>query len=801
MLDPKANEGLSVPEELPVLPSKDAVVFPLMLVPLIVSGDPWVSMVEEASSGSRVIGLFATKDQNSDLIENNVEAVGTAAAIVRIMHIPDGTVQMLLQGLARVEIEAFTQGEPYPKVRVRQLSEQGEKSAEAEAMQRNLVGLFQRVVTFSPTLPNEMAITAVNLTDPGRLADYVAASLNLTLAEKQGVLTRLDVADRLHIVTGFANRELQVLEIGNRIQSEVKSSIDKTQREYYLREQLKAIQKELGEVDEKEAEFNELRRKVEEAGLPPEAFKEAQRELDRLQRMPAASPEHALIRTYLDWMVTLPWNVSTQDNMEIRQASQVLNEDHYDLEKIKDRILEYLAVRKLREEMRGPILCFVGPPGVGKTSLGQSIGRALGRKFVRISLGGVRDEADVRGHRRTYVGALPGRIIQGLRRAGSNNPVFMLDEVDKLSTGLQGDPSAALLEVLDPAQNNSFNDHYLDVAFDLSKVLFIATANVLDTIPAPLRDRMEIIQLPGYTEDEKLEIAKRYLVPRQLKENGVTGDNVEIRDAALRDIVNRYTREAGVRNLEREIATVCRKVARGVAEGKMEKVTVDAGELGPYLGPWRFRQEIRDEDDEIGVATGLAWTPTGGDVLFIETACVPGRGQLTLTGHLGDVMQESAKAALTYARSRAEHLGLSPNFHEKCDLHIHVPAGAIPKDGPSAGITMAVSIVSALAKRRVHKEVGMTGEITLRGKVLPIGGLKEKVLAAHRAGLEIILFPKENEKDLEEIPVQVRRELKMIPVEHVDQVLAHALWPEQRPEPVQIHVGTAQPFEEAAQPG
>ena len=628
MLDPKANEGMPIPEEIPVLPSKDAVVFPLMLVPLIVSGEHWVKMVEEASAGSRVIGLFAMKDPDSEDVEGNVESIGTAAAIVRLMRIPDGTVQMLLQGLARVEAEAFTQSEPYPRARVRELAEQSEGSTEAEAMQRNLVGLFQRVVTFSPTLPNELAVTASSLTDPGRLADYVAASLSLTLAEKQEVLVRVDVADRLHLVTGFANRELQVLEIGNRIQSEVKSSIDKTQREYYLREQLKAIQKELGEVDEKEAEFNELRRKVEEAGLPPEAHKEAQRELDRLQRMPAASPEHALIRTYLDWMVTLPWNVSSPDSLDIRQAALVLNEDHYDLEKIKDRILEYLAVRKLRAEMRGPILCFVGPPGVGKTSLGQSIARALGRKFVRISLGGVRDEADIRGHRRTYVGALPGRIIQGLRRAGSNNPVFMLDEVDKLSAGLQGDPSAALLEVLDPAQNDSFSDHYLDVAFDLSRVLFIATGNVLDTIPAPLRDRMEIIQLPGYTEDEKLEIAKRYLIQRQLKENGVTGENLEVTDGALRDIINRYTREAGVRNLEREIATVCRKVARGVAEGKSEKVTVDAGELGPYLGPWRFRQEIRDEDDEVGVATGLAWTPTGGDVLFIETACVPGRGQL-----------------------------------------------------------------------------------------------------------------------------------------------------------------------------
>lgn len=790
MLDPNANERLHVPDELPVLPSKDAVVFPLMLVPLMVTGEQWVKMVEEATAGPRVIGLFAMKDPDKEVVEGNVEPVGSAAAIVRMLRIPDGTVQMLLQGLARVQIEEITQREPFVRARVTRLEETNTVPSEADAMHRNLVALFQRVVNLSPTLPNELAVTASNLPDGGRLADFVAASLNLSLAEKQQVLASLDVGGRLRLVTGFANRELEVLEIGNRIQSEVKSSIDKTQREYYLREQLKAIQKELGEIDEKESELNELRRRVEEAGLPPEALKEAQRELDRLQRMPAASPEHALIRTYLDWVVSLPWNTSTPDNLDVVQAAQVLDEDHYDLVKIKDRILEYLSVRKLRQEMRGPILCFVGPPGVGKTSLGQSVARALGRKFVRISLGGVRDEADVRGHRRTYVGALPGRIIQGLRRAGTNNPVFMLDEVDKLSAGLQGDPSAALLEVLDPAQNNTFVDHYLDVAFDLSKVLFIATGNVLDTIPAPLRDRMEIIQLPGYTEEEKLEIAKRYLVPRQMKENGIGPEHIEITNGALRDIINKYTREAGVRNLEREIATVCRKVARRVAEGVVDKVVVDSKDLSQYLGPWRFRQEIRDEDDEVGLATGLAWTPTGGDVLFIETSAVPGRGHLTLTGHLGEVMQESAKAAVTYARSRATQFGLPQDFHEKIDLHVHVPAGAIPKDGPSAGITMAVSIVSALTKVKVHKEVGMTGEITLRGKVLPIGGLKEKVLAAHRAGLEVVLFPRENEKDLDEIPEQVRKEIKLVPVDHVDQVLNYALWQESQPKPVTMEVGS-----------
>ncbi len=788
MLDPKATEGLPVPDELAILPSKDAIVYPFMLVPLAVQGEQWVKLVEEASAGSRIIGLFALTDEDAEPTPDTLHRVGTAAAVARMLRLPDGSAQVLLQGVARIEIVEFTRQEPYLRARVRQLADQGERTPEVEAMHRTLVGLFQRIVSLSPTLPNDLAVTAANLTDPGRLADFVAASLSLGLPEKQSVLAETAVHERLRRVSAFANRELEVLEIGSRIQSEVRSSIDKSQREYYLREQLKAIQKELGELDERESDLQDLRRRIEQAGLPPEALKEAQRELDRLQRMPAASPENALIRTYLDWMVSLPWNVSTQDSLDLVQASQVLNEDHYDLEKVKDRILEYLAVRKLREEMKGPILCFVGPPGVGKTSLGQSIARALGRKFVRISLGGVRDEADIRGHRRTYVGALPGRIIQGLRRSGSNNPVLMLDEVDKLSVGLQGDPAAALLEVLDPAQNHSFVDHYLDVAFDLSKVMFITTANVLDTIPPALRDRMEVISLPGYTEDEKLEIAKRYLIPRQLKEHGLTAEHLELSDEAVRNVINRYTREAGVRNLEREIATVCRKVARRVAEGHTDKVVVEAAHLSQYLGPWRFRQEIRDEDDEVGVATGLAWTPTGGDVLFIETSCVPGRGRLTLTGSLGEVMQESAKAALTYARSRAEQLGLPTDFHEKCDIHVHVPAGAIPKDGPSAGVTMTVSIISALAKLPVHKEVGMTGEVTLRGKVLPIGGLKEKVLAAHRAGLEIVLIPQENEKDVEEIPSQIRQDLKIIPVRHVDEVLNIALWRERRPETVRLEV-------------
>ncbi len=799
MMDPKSTEGLTVPEEMAVLPSKDAIIFPHMMMPLAIVGEQWVKAVEDASTGTRVVGLFALKDPEQDVTIDNFERTGTAVAVVRVVHLPDGGAQALLQGLSRVGIEEFVAEMPNPRVRVRGLDDHQDKNLEQEALHRNLQTVFQKVVALSPTLPNELSITAANLPDGGRLGDFVSSALNLSLAEKQQVLAQLDVAERLRLVTGFTNRELDVLEIGNRIQTEMKSQMEKTQREYYLREQLKAVQKELGEIDEHEGELSDLKRKVQEAGLPPEALKEAERELDRLQRTPAASPENALIRTYLDWMVSLPWQISTPDSLDITQAARILNEDHYDLEKIKDRILEYLAVRKLRNEIRGPILCFVGPPGVGKTSLGQSIARALGRKFIRISLGGVRDEADIRGHRRTYVGSLPGRILQGLRRAGTNNPVFMLDEVDKLSAGLQGDPSAALLEVLDPAQNFSFVDHYLDVPFDLSKVMFVTTANVLDTIPAPLRDRMEIIQLPGYTENEKLEIAKRYLVPRQLKEHGIGEKDIQLEDEALREIINRYTREAGVRNLEREIATVCRKVARRVAEGLTEKTTVGMADIAGYLGPWRFRQEIRDEDDEVGIATGLAWTPVGGEVLFVETSCTPGRGQLLLTGKLGDVMQESAKAALTYARSRAEHLGLPVDFHEKCDIHVHVPAGAIPKDGPSAGITIATSIISSLCKLPVHREVGMTGEITLRGKVLPIGGLKEKVLAAHRAGLQTVLYPQENEKDLEEIPAQVRQEVKLVPVSHMDQVLNVALWREKRQEKVQLEVAQNENLPQAAQ--
>jgi ATP-dependent Lon protease len=661
------------------------------------------------------------------------------------------------------------------KAKIEVIEDKVEKTKELEALTRNLIGLFQKIVELAPNLPDELNVAILNISEPGNLADFITAHINLSLEERQEILEAIDVSERIKKLTTFVNRELEVLELGSKIQSQAKEEMSKAQREFYLREQLKAIQKELGEVDERTVEVNELKEKIAQANLPPEAAKEAERELDRLGKMPPAAAEYTVSRTYLDWLINLPWSKSTEDNLDIKQVAKVLDEDHHDLEKVKERVLDYLAVRKLKPDVKGPILCFVGPPGTGKTSVGQSIARALGRKFVRLSLGGIRDEADIRGHRRTYVGALPGRIIQGLRRAESNNPLFMLDEVDKLGADFRGDPAAALLEVLDPEQNFSFVDHYLDVPIDLSKVMFITTANIVDPIPPALLDRMETIELPGYTEDQKLHIAKRFLIPKQFKENGLSQEQLEISDQAVLSIIRNYTREAGVRNLEREIGTICRKVARKLAEGEGEKTTVGPDKLHYYLGPEKFHYELAEEADEVGVATGLAWTPSGGDIIFVEAALVPGKGNLTLTGKLGDVMQESARAALTYARSRADSLGIPENFYEKVDAHIHVPVGAIPKDGPSAGITMTVALVSALTKRAVSKDTGMTGEITLRGKVLPVGGIRDKVLAAHRAGLKKVILPQENEKDLEEVPQQVKEELQFIFVDNIDEALEAVL--------------------------
>ena len=786
-----APERTDIPQELPILPSKDTLVYPHMMVPVALSGATWTRLIDEAAADRRMVGLVALRDPERDATPDNLYSMGTAANIARMLKLPDGTIQVLLQGVKRIRILELTQEEPYPKARIEVIPEIEERTKEVEGLQRNLLGLFQRIVALSPTLPGEAAVAAANIEEAGRMADFIASGLNLSLAEKQEVLETLDVAQRLRKVTTWANRELEILEIGSRIQSEVKQQVDKTQREYYLREQLKAIQRELGMTDERESEINELREKIEQAGMPEEAKKESERELDRLAKMPPGSPESGYIRNYLDWMVALPWSRTTPDILDVKRAREVLDEDHYDLEKIKDRILEYLAVRKLKPDMRGPILCFVGPPGVGKTSLGQSIARALGRKFIRISLGGIRDEAEIRGHRRTYVGAMPGRIIQGIRRAETANPVFMLDEVDKLAVGFQGDPAAALLEVLDPAQNSTFVDLYLGVPFDLSQVMFIATANVLETIPPALQDRMEVIRLSGYTELEKLEIARRFLVPRQLAENGLTADNLDFTDDGLRQIIDGYTREAGVRNLEREIATICRKVARRVAEGETEHVTVTADKVASYLGPRRIRYEVAEKTDEVGVATGLAWTPAGGDVLFVEAAAVPGHGAITLTGQLGEVMQESARAAFTYARMHAEELGAPPDFYEKFDVHVHVPAGAVPKDGPSAGVTMATALISAITRRPVNKDVAMTGEITLRGRVLPIGGVKEKVLAAFRAGAKTVILPKENERDLEDVPEHVRDQLRFVFAETVDDVLKVALLPAKEPAALAETAGVA----------
>jgi len=692
-----------------------------------------------------------------------------------MFKMPDGSIRAFLQGMKRIKIKKIIQTEPYIRAQIKIIEEKLDKTPELEALTRNLTDLFQKIVVLSPNLPEEIGVAVINIAEPSRLADFVAAHINLSLEEKQGILEELNIRKRLKKVTGFINRELEILELGSKIQSEIKGEFDKAQRQYYLREQLKAIQRELGEVDEQTMEIDELRKSIEEAQLPPEALKEAERELDRLSKMPPQAAEYSVAKTYLDWVTSLPWTKGTEESVDVKRAAEILDEDHYDLEKVKERILEYLAVRKLKHDMKGPILCFVGPPGTGKTSIGQSIARALGRKFVRMSLGGVRDEAEIRGHRRTYVGALPGRIIQGIRRAGSNDPVFMLDEIDKVGADFRGDPSAALLEVLDPEQNHAFFDHYLDVPFDLSRVMFITTANLEDPILPALRDRMEVLELPGYTEMEKLHIAKKFLITKQLRENGISKGKLKITDDAILAIVRKYTREAGLRNLEREIGTICRKVARQVIEDDIKRINITPKKLKEFLGTGKFTYEVAEGADEVGVATGLAWTQAGGDVLFVEASLVPGKGNLTLTGKLGDVMQESARAALTYSRAHASSLGVKGNFYETKDIHIHVPAGAIPKDGPSAGVTMTVALASAISGRPVKKNVAMTGEITLRGKVLPVGGIKEKVLAAHRAGVTKVILPEDNEKDLDEIPQQIKDELQFIFVKQIDEVLKETM--------------------------
>ncbi len=805
MLGPERAAEPELPPNLAILPSRDAVLYPGMLLPLQITEQPWIQLLNDSVSARQPIGLFLQTAPDAEL-----HKVGTAANIVRLLKLPDGSLQVLLQGAARIGLGEVTQREPYLRADVTLLGSEPaaadqQQTTEIEGLVRNLQALFRRLVQLSPILPDEMAIAADNMDQPGRLADFVAANTDLEAEPRQEVLEELDPLARARRVTELATREIEVLEVGSRIQSQIRETMDKSQREFYLRQQLQAIRKELGEVDEGEVALAGLRERLDKVGLPDEAKKEADRELERLASIPTASPEHSMVRTYLEWLADLPWSAATDDNLDLQHAKRVLDEDHHDLNRVKDRILEYLAVMKLRAQrdllvdgaagspsataarLRGPILCLVGPPGVGKTSLGQSIARALGRKFVRMSLGGVRDEAEIRGHRRTYIGALPGRVIQGLRRAGSRNPVFILDELDKLGNDWRGDPSSALLEVLDPAQNSDFRDHYLDVPFDLSTVLFIATANVLDSVPPALRDRLEVIDLPGYAEDDKLQIARRYLLPRQLTENGLEPAQVRISNGALRRMIREYTREAGVRNLEREIASVARKSAKAIVMGETTSLSISSRQLPDMLGPPHFQPEVAEHEDEVGVATGLAFTPVGGVVLFVEARIVPGKGNLVLTGQLGDVMKESAQAALTYARSRSQVLGLGDvdPFADK-DVHVHIPAGAIPKDGPSAGITMATAIISSLTRRPIDHAVGMTGEITLRGRVLPIGGLKEKVLAAHRAGLERIVLPRDNRKDLEEVPLRVRKQITFTYVDHMDQVLNVALKREIRPERAEV---------------
>ena len=766
-----------IPDLLPILPLFDAVLFPKMVLPLVVMQKESIQLVDEAMSKDRIVGLLLSERRAEKKVQSqeDLAQVGTSALILKMAKSEDSKVQMLVQGLSRFRVETYEEGLPFLKARVVHIPEEEVKDKEIEALMTNIMGLFARVVELSPGLPQEVLAMAKSIKEPGTLADMIASTLNSKVEEKQKILQTTDIRKRLKEATRIVNYQLEVLELGNKIQTQVKGDMDKRQREYFLREQLKAIKEELGEKDEAGVEVEEYRAKIKEKSLPEEAVKEAERELERLSRMHPSSAEYTVASTYLDWLTTLPWNQSTQDNLDIRKARKVLDDDHYGLEKAKKRIVEYLAVRKLKPDSKGPILCFAGPPGTGKTSLGHSIARALGRKFIRMSLGGVRDEAEIRGHRRTYVGALPGRIIQGLRRAESNNPVFMLDEIDKVGSDFRGDPSSALLEVLDPEQNFSFTDHYLDVPFDLSKVMFIATANVLDTIPPPLRDRMEVIQLVGYTEDEKIKIANRYLVPRQREAHGLKAEDVSFTRGAIKQIISGYTREAGLRNLEREIASICRGAASMIAQGEAQKVAIKVKNIPKFLGPVRVTVEAKARILTPGVAMGLAWTPTGGDLLFIEATAMRGRKGLTLTGQLGDVMKESASAALSFIRSHAERLKIPDDFFDKHDIHIHVPAGAIPKDGPSAGVTMLTALVSLLTDTPIHKDLAMTGEITLRGQVLPVGGIKEKVLAAHRAGIKTIILPKFNSKDLEDIPKRVQRDITFHFVDKMMEVLKLAL--------------------------
>jgi ATP-dependent Lon protease len=768
-----------LPDALPILPLRETVTYPDTLTPLAVGQERSIKLVNDVLSGNRMLAMVASKDPELDAPgPEDLYGVGVVGSVARMMKVPDGTLRILVQGSLRIRILDYVSEEPYLVARIEEMPDVIEASTELEALTRNVQTTFSEIIEAIPYLPEELQLAVANLDEPSALSHLIAGALRISTEEKQELLETVNVTKRLRRLSEILTRELEVVQLGSKIQSQVESEIDKGQREYFLRQQMKAIQDELGEGDEQQMEINELRDRIEQAGLPEEARKAADRELSRLEKLPPVAAEYGVIRTYLEWLVDLPWSKETEDNLDIGHARKVLDEDHYDLEEVKDRILEYLAVRKLNPDSPGPILCFVGPPGVGKTSLGRSIAKALGREFERISVGGVRDEAEIRGHRRTYIGALPGTIIRALRDSGTRNPVFMIDEIDKMGADFRGDPSSAMLEVLDPAQNSTFRDHYLDLPFDLSEVLFIATANMLDTVPLPLQDRMEVIQLAGYTIEEKLHIAKRYLVPRQLAANGLRASQIEFADPALTAIIDEYTREAGVRNLEREIGTVCRKVARQVAEGKNKgKVRISAKRARELLGKRRFFSEQRRRTKDPGVATGLAWTPVGGEVLFVEATAVPGSGNLTITGQLGDVMRESAQAALTWVRRHAHQLapGIDDDWFAKHDIHVHVPAGAVPKDGPSAGVAMTTALASLLSNRPVRNDVAMTGEITLTGQVLPIGGLKEKSLAAQRAGIKEVIVPDRNQGDVEEIAEQEREGLEFVYADDIGDVLKTAL--------------------------
>jgi ATP-dependent Lon protease len=766
---------IEVPSTLPVLPLKETVVFPQSMTPLAIGQERSVKLIDDVVAGNRAVALVTVRDAEVDQPGwDDLYEIGTAAVVHKMIRVPDGTLRILVQGMKRVRLDRRVQDDPYLVGEFKDVPDVDDETPEIEALTRNVQSLYGRVIGSVPYLPDELEVAAANVDDPTALSYLVASTLRIKTEEKQRLLEQDDVEARLRELSLILNRELEVVELGSKIQSQVQSEMEKGQREYFLRQQLKAIQEELGEGDAEQAEINELRSRLDEIALPDDVRKAAERELARLEKLPSAAAEYGVIRTYLDWIVTLPWDKTTEDNLDLERARSILDEDHYDLEKVKERIVEFLAVSKLRNDVSGQILCFVGPPGVGKTSLGQSISRTLERKFARLSVGGVRDEAEIRGHRRTYIGAMPGTIVRALRDAESRNPVVLIDEIDKMGADFRGDPASAMLEVLDPEQNKSFRDHYLDLPFDLSKVLFICTANQLETIPGPLLDRMDVIQLSGYTEDEKFGIARKYLVPKQLETHGLDPEQVTISDKAIRLVAREYTREAGVRNLERRLADLCRKAAREVAEGKTTKIRVDEKRVRKWLGPRRFAGDPRRRTADPGVATGLAVTAVGGDILFIEATAYPGKGRLTVTGQLGEVMQESASAAHSWVRAHAEQLGLDPEFFAENDIHVHIPAGAIPKDGPSAGITMATAIVSLARGIPVSEEVAMTGEITLTGQVLQIGGVREKVLAAQRAGLKRVILPRENEPDLEELPKETRDALEFVLADSLDDVLAAA---------------------------